>query len=354
MKHPDLVIKPSPIIASLCYSIFRIEPYTSCSFGCVYCYGKWYLSEKTPRPVEKHIKLFNRVAKRIKKYNLHPYPFRLSTLVDPFQEAERIHKISYLALSVALKREYPIIVNTKSPLISEDPWITVLKELSAKNLLVVQLSSASPFKIKELEPKAPSFTELLGLAKNLSKEKVPVVFRYQPLIPGLSDIPEVIEDAFKELKNANIKHIIVEYLRTNIDLLNLFKKHALDKTPYTLRWDAYSTDSKIVKPPLSYRKEKLLEIKSITHEVGVKIATCKEPILIDNTLDCCGFYLFSKYLKRPTLREKDIRSVEAIAYPPSSINLEKYPKIIRKTLKWYNRVLNKIIENSQLEVLDFR
>jgi len=354
MKHPDLVIKPSPIIASLCYSIFRIEPYTSCGFECVYCYGKWYLSETAPRPIEEHIKLFNKVARRIKKYNLHPYPFRLSTLVDPFQEIEKTHKVSYLVLSVALRHEYPIIVNTKSTLIAEDPWITVLKELSTRNLLVVQLSSASPFKIEELEPKAPSFTELLDLAKNLSREKVPVVFRYQPLIPGLSDIPEVIEDAFRELKNANIKHVIVEYLRTNIDLLNLFKKHALDKTPYTLYWDAYSAYSKIIKPPLSYRKEKLLEIKSIAREIGIKIATCKEPILIDNTPDCCSFYLFSKYLKRTTLREKDSQSAEVLAYPQSNINLEKYPKVIKKALKWYNRVLNKIIENNQIKILDFR
>ena len=82
----ELVINASNIVSPLCYTVLKLEPYTACSFNCVYCYSKWY--SKNPSavtaPRERVVKLFESTARYIHRRSLKPIPFRLSTLVDRF------------------------------------------------------------------------------------------------------------------------------------------------------------------------------------------------------------------------------------------------------------------------------
>ena len=128
-----LVIGPSPYISTLCYSVLKIEPYDFCSLNCIYCYADWY-SRKTRRIIRE----FEKIAKKLKKRNLKTIPFRLSTLTEPFQPIEQAKKLSLKILKISLKYSIPLIINTKSTIVMEDPWRSEILKLYDKSLVILR------------------------------------------------------------------------------------------------------------------------------------------------------------------------------------------------------------------------
>ena len=177
----ELVINVSNIISPLCYSIIRVEPYDTCSFNCVYCYTQWYWQRSHGYPKVRviAIKEFLALAKKIYEKSLKPIPARLSTLIDPFQQVEKQKKASLRILKIALKYEYPLLINTKSSLLVRDPWNRVISSLADKGLIVVQfsLSVLDEGKASILEPLAPRVKERLQAMRVLAEQGIPVVLR---------------------------------------------------------------------------------------------------------------------------------------------------------------------------------
>ncbi|RLE89548.1 MAG: hypothetical protein DRJ49_02715 [Thermoprotei archaeon] len=346
-----LVIKPTPLIATYCYSIFRLETYTSCSLGCAYCYGNWYREDRSIRPSYDVLKLFKKIVLEVSRKSLKPYPFRMSTLVDPFQDLEKEYMISYKIMELALKYDYPLIINTKTTLIFEDPWMDLLVEMAERGLVVLQFSILGLDKIEKLEPLVPHPLEILDLVKELRRRTyIPIVFRLQPLIPGLNDSPEYLEDVLRELKRVHPLHVIIEYLRTTSHSLGLYERLALDKSPYKIKWEFYSREGKIVKPPLYYRLRRIREIKRIAEEMSIRVVSCKEGVILDYLDDCCGFYALRNCIKRITLREilrRDYSLIRSRYISDRDVRL--YPNPIRKALRWYSKVLTEILRDNKFQ-----
>ena len=365
VKGYSLHVKPSPHISGLCYSIFRLEPYTGCEYGCTYCYARWYGRESGVRAVPRIVGAFRRVALKVKNLGLTPYPFRLSTLVEPLQEAERRYKVSYRILATALSHKYPVILNTKSKLIVEEPWFQVLRELARKKLVVVQVSvsSLNP-RIRLVEPRAPKPASLLEAASRVAHAGIPVVIRYQPLIPGLSDLESEVEEAALSFREVGGSHVIVEYLRVEAENMKLFEKVALEDEPYRLRWERYGRGERApVRPPAAYRAEKLAMMRDVFRSVGLGFATCKEGYpQLDTVPDCCGFYLLAEAAIRPSLRElirlfdeiplKGVEDlIEGLEGYLAGGRIDPYPRVLRKPLKWHERVLISLLKRGDVTLV---
>ena len=106
-----LAINVSSIISSLCYSIFRLEPYTTCTYNCRHCYGRWYRSVNTTNPTPQYdiVREFAKLARRLKKLKLGTIPFRMSTLIEPFQFLGREFKLSPKIMKIAFENKIPLI-----------------------------------------------------------------------------------------------------------------------------------------------------------------------------------------------------------------------------------------------------
>jgi len=176
---PELVINASNVISSLCYSLLRIEPYTTCEYRCTCCYARWYyrwgFEQAKPRIIA--LRVFKKVARRIAREGLRPIPMRPSTLVEPFQAVEEETKLSLKILRCALDHEYPVIVNMKSSLLAKDPWRKVIESLDDRGLLILQISisTLNPVKSRLIEPNASSPNERLRVAKQLYKYALALV-----------------------------------------------------------------------------------------------------------------------------------------------------------------------------------
>lgn len=360
-----LLIQPTPYISGLCYSVFRVEPYAECSFACTYCYRRWYAVRGGVRQVWD----FERAAAEVRSSGLVPVPFRVSTLTDPLQPIEEKEKLTLKILEIAERYDYPIVLNTRSTLIGKEPWRGRILELAQRGLLVLQISvSTITDEWKKLEPNAPPPEEVLDAAGRLAERGVPLVIRYQPLIPGLSDVDEIAERAAERFSEVGAQHVVVEYLRIEEHALNFYEKLATNNEPYRLKWEFYGVYSERgpVKPPLNYREQRIKAISEIMRKKGLKFATCKEGFFsVHSSPDCCGFYLLgARYIVRPTLaevyrivREGGSLGVEELLLKLlhlrgflSGSRIDAYPRPIRKGLRWHENVLQKVLrDKAQLE-----
>ncbi len=366
---PELVINVSNIISSLCYSLIRLEPYTTCVHDCVYCYAKWYREgSNIVLPRSRAIREFRALARKVYQKGLTPIPARLSTLVDPFIPHEELYRTSLTMLRIALDYEYPIIINTKATLILKKPWRDVIEKLTDRGLLLLQvsISTMDPHTARILEPYAPSPHLRLSMLREFSSRGIPTVIRLSPYIPRLSLRPS-LNEVVEILSEIGVKHVIVEVLRLESHTIEAF----LRRLGLELEVESYSLHRVEGRTPLSKislraRLTEYIALAKALAKRSIAFATCKEGLFALHTArDCCGMYLFRRAIAyRPTLaefyniaRERGgipldrlghiIEELEKHGYLCGS-RLSLYPKRIAKPLKYHEKKLLRIAQKREL------
>ena len=365
---PELVVGVSNIISPLCYSVLRLEPYTQCQFSCLYCYARWYREEVEFKPRLHVVELFERVARFTRRRGLKPIPFRLSTLVDPLPRDELSFRVSTRILEVALKHEYPLIVNTKSTLLIEDAEIRRLVEtLLDRGLCVLQasLSTIDDERAKLVEPRVPPPSARLRALRELSSH--PLVVRLSPFIPSYSPTTRgEIERFVGTLRDLGVKHLIVESLRLERDRVqsfaNMLRAQELEVENYALR------EVGGLKPVVRISSNLRARVYSTYYEYatkyGINFATCKEGhFSLHTSDDCCGAYLLRDYALRATLWDLhragynplkqtlgDRELLEACRRYNRLCDdaLREYPKIISKPLRYHEKRLLKLLKAPEI------
>ncbi|MEM2241763.1 MAG: radical SAM protein [Candidatus Bathyarchaeia archaeon] len=370
----SLVVNPSVNVSPYCYSLLRIEPYTSCMHQCIYCFGRWYrmADPATLAPTPNMIQSLVRIFKAIHKRGLTPMPFRLSTLIDPFQPIELEKGASKHVIKLCIKYNIPLIINTKAPNIAIN-ILPLLEKLCNRGLLIFQVSVSviSGELAKKLEPKAPPPQERLDAAEKMSKEGIPVILRLQPLIPGLME--HDLELTIQQAKYIGTKQIITEALRDEIENFNIYSTLAKDSQKYKGIgfWEDYSatvkTPSKVLRPKLEWRISTYKQLRDLCSKYGLAFSMCKEGLYeLQTAKNCCGINLLNpaSYTLRPTLYEawiiykqtKTIPSYKQLVetLPPNYIhsqNLKPYPRTIRKKLQAHEKILKQILEERTQELI---
>ncbi|MCX8170356.1 MAG: hypothetical protein N3E47_00065 [Candidatus Bathyarchaeota archaeon] len=367
MDLGSFVINPSINVSPYCYSILRIEPYLNCEHGCLYCFGCWYRVKPGDGGEAglNVIRDFRGLLNFLRKRNLKTMPFRLSTLVDPFQPMEEKHGISKRIMELCLKYEVPLIINTKATLLLREDILNVLTKLSSKGLIIVQVSlSTINAKIASiLEPNAPPPMERLDMSEKLSRENVPLIVRLQPFIPGITDYE--VEDIVRLAHYAGAKQIIVEALRDEMAKLQIYREIAYEKSVYDnlSLWLHYSpsveVSSKIVRPSVEWRLKAYTNTKNLCEKHGLEFSTCKEGFYNYHTAkNCCGMHYLEdgKYLLRPTLHEvwtycerrgsipgfDDVAASLTDAYLFGD-GVRRYPKALGKKVLSHEKILREIL-----------
>ena len=368
----ELVINASNVVSPLCYSLLRLEPYTICVFNCVYCYARWYYrwgsTEAGPRPVA--LRVFERVARSIRRRGLLPIPIRLSTLVDPFQPPEEVFKVSLRAMEIALRYEYPLVINTKGVLLAREPWRGVAEKLGDRGLLLLQVSVTSLDErvSKLLEPHAPPPGERLRLLKEFADTGVPGVVRLSPYIPRVSAAPSPEELAVR-LREFGAKLVIVKSLRLEKDkmpaVLRAVGAPGLELEPYSLR--EVPGAKPLVRPSLRVRLEEYSALRRALVKEGLRFATCKEGLFtLHTTPNCCGMHMFGVEVGyRPTLYELYRLAAEAGGIAIEKLGdalesicrdrrylcgerLREYPREVSKPLRYHEKKLLRVAKDPEM------
>ena len=209
---------------------YSINPYSGCAHGCTYCYARFTFIHRNldPRDWGKIVfvkinapELLRREIRSAKKgYIL------LSSVTDPYQYIEKKYELTRRILEVILRKQFPTIILTKSPLVTRD--IDLFKKF--RDIEVGVTITTLNEELKNIfEPNAPSIRSRIQALKEIVGSGVRNYAFIAPLLPIIK-IDE-IESLIMELKEIGVDRVMIDKL--NIKAKNwITLNEALDKSHY--------------------------------------------------------------------------------------------------------------------------
>ncbi|MEA3203095.1 MAG: hypothetical protein QOI63_765 [Thermoplasmata archaeon] len=178
-------------VSGECWSV---NPYSGCAHACSYCYVpdtvhaervRWgkYVVVKRDLPTQ----LARAVQKRDK---LTVY---FSTATDPYQPAEREHRITRKCLEVLARRDWPVEVLTRSPLVLRD--LELLQTFSQVRV-GLSIPTLDDRLRRALEPSAPPIPVRLRTLRKISDAGIATFANYTPAAPPTTHGADAIARTF--------------------------------------------------------------------------------------------------------------------------------------------------------------
>ena len=242
----------------------RFDTYEGCSHACAYCFVKRKntLAVGNGEGTDALRRFIS--GERTQQTNWCDWdiPLHWGGMSDPFQPVERERKRSLEALKIFAETQYPFVVSTKSDLIAEEPYLSLIKSCNC----VVQFSAVCP-EYDGYERGAASFERRLAAAAAISPYKR-VIMRMQPYVP------QVFLQALKSLrlfKAVGVYGVTVEGMKY------------VTKRPGTIKLGGDFVY------PKQLLMDQFIELRKAAHSLGIKFY-CAENRLrnLGDSLCCCG------------------------------------------------------------------
>jgi DNA repair photolyase len=197
---------------------YVVNPYTGCEHGCTYCYARFmkrFTGHKEPWGEFVDVKvdapklLLAEVKKRRRGTTW------VSGVCDPYQPLEADYGLTRRCLEVLLQADWPVVVQTRSPLVLRD--VDILRR--GKHVEVgFSVTTADDCIRKLFEPKAPPIPERLRALHRLRRARIRTYAMIAPMLPGAENLAEALR--------GKVEHVVVDRMNYNYAVW-VYRKHGL-------------------------------------------------------------------------------------------------------------------------------
>jgi len=213
-----------------------INPYKGCEHGCIYCFARpthAYLDLSPGLDFETKIFYKTDVRSHLLTELSHPRyqcsALAIGTNTDPYQPAEKQHRVMREVLETLLECRHPVSIVTKSALITRD--IDLLAELASNGLTYVHVSVTTldnALKTK-LEPRTASPQARLRTITELRGAGIPTGAMLAPIIPFIND--REIEALVAACAEAGAQALGYILIRLPLEVQPLFEEWLVNHFP---------------------------------------------------------------------------------------------------------------------------
>jgi len=208
------ILSPSKI-----YS-YVINPYAGCQHACSYCYARFmkkFTGHKEPWGEFVDVKINAPELLRAEIFKKKKDTVWVSGVCDPYQPLEKKYGLSRSCLAILADNAWPIVIQTRSPLILRD--MDILKR--APDLKAGFSVTTGDDSVRVIfEPLAPSIEERINALDELHRAGIRTYAMAAPMLPGVEKLPELLK--------GKIDYLLVD--RMNYDYADrLYREHGFEK-----------------------------------------------------------------------------------------------------------------------------
>ena len=256
-----------------------INPYRGCEHGCIYCFARPSHAYVNLSPgLDFETKIFYKenaaalLERELRKPGYVCEPIAIGTNTDPYQPAERTHRVMRGLLEVMQRFRQPVTIVSKGAALMERD-LDLLADMARSRLVSVTISITS---LKDdvkrtLEPRAASPAARLRLVRRLTDAGVPAMVMVAPVIPAVTDAE--MEDILAAAREAGALAAGYVLLRLPWEVKDLFQQwleaHAPLKARHVMSLmrqlhggDALRTAAPEVTDPEGHNQESMPEAPS--------------------------------------------------------------------------------------------
>jgi DNA repair photolyase len=193
---------------------WSLNPYMGCAHRCTFCYVRAF-ERRADRPSDdrygRSIRVKINVAEVLRK-ELHRPSWRgegvaIGAATDPYQPAEGRYRLTRACLQELAEVSNPFSLITRNPMIVRD--VDVLSEASrrAEVGVVFSVPTLDEDVWRKTEPETPPPRRRLEALSRLVEAGVKAGVGMAPILPGISDRPEQLEDVVRAAREAGATSI---------------------------------------------------------------------------------------------------------------------------------------------------
>lgn len=253
-----------------CPRKYSLHPYTGCSHSCLYCYATSYIGRRPSTPKKNFLRRLRRDLRFIDERLV----VEMSTSSDPYPPLESWVMLTRRTLELLSKRGVRVLITTKSDLVVRD--VDIL--LSIPSAVMLTITTISDEKAMKLEPGAPPPSRRIRAVARLAEKSIPVGVRIDPLIPGINDDPDEVEELVRAVAEAGAQHIVISTYKARWDNLKRMIQAYPEKKEYWRR--LYISRGERIHGYMYLEKElrrKMLKpVVETALRHGLTVATCRE------------------------------------------------------------------------------
>lgn len=162
---------------------YTVNPYVGCEHGCTYCYARFmkrYTNHKEAWGEFVDVKINAPILLQREIKMKRSGRVWISGVCDPYQPLEKKYRLTIRCLEILLKKNWPVTVQTKSPLILRD-----MESLRKFNQVEVGLTiTTSDEDIRKIfESNAPLIKERIEALDKLHSLGIKTFVMIAPLLP---------------------------------------------------------------------------------------------------------------------------------------------------------------------------
>ena len=188
MKVKIKEISSKSILSSSKVYDYVVNPYVGCQHGCSYCYARFMKRFTGHKELWgdfvdvkiNAVDLLNKEIERKKKGTVW-----VSGVCDPYQPLEAKYKLSRKCLDILMQKDWPVVIQTRSPLVLRD--IDIFKE-SRKIEVGLSITTSNDEIRKVFEPNAPSIMERLRTIESLHQNGIETYVMIAPILPEAENL----------------------------------------------------------------------------------------------------------------------------------------------------------------------
>jgi DNA repair photolyase len=215
---------------------WSLNPYMGCEHRCAFCYVRFF-EQRADRPSDdrygRSVRVKTNVAEVLRRELSRPSWRRESVAIgaatDPYQPAEGRYRLTRACLQAFADYASPVGLITRGPMIVRD--VDVLTRLASRAELSVNFSipTLDDEIWRRTEPGTAHPRQRLRAIERLTAAGIGVGVGMAPILPGLSDRPELLEDVVRAVRDAGAASIWANllYLRegTREHFLEVMGRH---------------------------------------------------------------------------------------------------------------------------------
>jgi DNA repair photolyase len=199
---------------------YCVNPYVGCAHGCRYCYAafmKRFTGHAEPWGEFLDAKVNAPALLRSQLRRARPGRVLLSSVTDPYQPAEKVHRLTRRCLESLLDFRFPVSILTRSPLVLRDlDLLTRFRDVTVGLSIPTDDDAVRAL----LEPRSPPIPARIEALEALHAAGVPTYVFDGPLLPQDPDrYVEAVGDASGE--------VLVDRLNYSDQVRSLYRRHGL-------------------------------------------------------------------------------------------------------------------------------